>query len=271
MHGDHPRTTATGSRRVLAIVVATVAASLSVAGLRGVDVVAAQEPDDAPAGERDVDPPGDLGAALYGRDCVFCHGVRGEGSTRGVPIADGGEAATHYALVSGRMPLRDPEAIPRRSPSPYTEEQIDALVAHVAGFGDGPAVPDVDWRGADVALGGHLYRLHCGACHSATGIGGALAFERVAPGLFESEPSVVAAAVVAGPGAMPAFGPDGFTDDELAAIVAYVERLQEPEDRGGWPIFRAGRADEALVALGLALPLLLAAAAWIARRPGGAS
>jgi ubiquinol-cytochrome c reductase cytochrome c subunit len=244
-------------------VLVTVALAACMVWWRGVEVVAAQAPDD----DARLVAPDDLGAALYGRDCVYCHGAEGQGSTRGVPIADGGEASVHYALVSGRMPIQDPDAIPRRGPSPYTEDEIEAIVAHVAGFGDGPALPDVDLDGADVAQGGHLYRLHCGACHSATGIGGALAYERVAPGLLESEPSVVAAAIVAGPGAMPAFGPDGFTDDELASIVAYVERLQAPDDRGGWPIFRGGRADEALVTLALVVPVLLVAVAWLARRP----
>jgi ubiquinol-cytochrome c reductase cytochrome c subunit len=250
--------------RVLALTLATVAAALLVTGARGVPEVAAQ----SGGGAATPDAEGDVGDALYGRDCVYCHGVEGEGSPRGVPIVDAGEAAAHYALVTGRMPLDDPDDIPSRGPVRYTDEEVAALTRHVAGFGDGPRLPAVDWRGADVADGGQLYRLHCGACHGATAIGGALAYDRVAPGLFESEPSVVAAAVVSGPGAMPAFGQD-FTDEELAAIVAHVQWLQQREDPGGWPIFRTGRPDEALVALGLAMPLLVAGAAWLARRPGG--
>lgn len=262
----HPAPNDPSRSRVAALVLATVAVAVVLAGWRGVDVVAAAE-DGSPDGVA-ASAPADLGAALYGRDCVYCHGPEGEGSPRGVPIADTGEAGAHYALVTGRMPINDPEQEPSRSEPRYTDDEIDALVAHVAAFGDGPGLPELAWEDADVARGGHLYRLHCGACHSATGIGGALAYERTAPGLLESEPSVVVAAVLAGPGAMPAFGPDGFTDQELAELVAYVDRVQSPEDRGGWAIFRSGRPDEALIALGLALPLLLVAAAWIARRPG---
>ncbi|MFP5320675.1 MAG: c-type cytochrome [Acidimicrobiia bacterium] len=254
--------TGSDARRAVVVAVAALSLALVLTGVRGTDVVAAQEGAGGNA-------PDDLGAALYGRDCVFCHGAEGEGSPRGIPIDDAGEALAHYALVTGRMPLDDPDDIPDRGETSYSAEEIEALTRHVAGFGDGPALPDVDWRSADVAEGGRLYRLHCGACHGATAVGGALAYDRFAPGLFESEPSVVAAAVVGGPGAMPAFAPNGFTDQELADIVAYVQRVQHPEDRGGWPIFRTGRPDEALVALGLALPVLLAAAAWLARRPEG--
>lgn len=241
------------------IALAALGIGFTVAGLRDPGAVAAQAGTD--------NAPDDVGAALYGRDCVYCHGATGEGSPRGVPIEDAGEATTHYALVTGRMPLDEADAVPSRGPTPYTAEQIAALTAHVAGFGDGPQLPDVDWWDADVAQGGVLYRLHCGACHGATAVGAALAYDRLSPPLFEAEPSVVAAAVVSGPGAMPSFGPDGFTDAELGSIVAYVQELQTPADRGGWPIFRTGRPDEALVALGLALPTLLVLAGWIARRP----
>lgn len=206
------------------------------------------------------------GAELYGRDCAGCHGPAGEGSPRGVPLTGAGEASAHYMLVTGRMPLREAGDVPRRGPSPYSQDQIDSLVAYVAALGDGPALPDVDWRDADLSRGGTLYRLHCGACHSATAIGGALAFDRFAPSLMPSEPSVVAAAVTAGPGAMPSFTPLGFTDEELAAIVAYVQEIRDPVDHGGWPMLRAGRADETLFTWLAALPAVVLLAVWIARK-----
>lgn len=222
----------------------------------------------APSRAAQSQPAGDegLGSFLYGRDCAGCHGDDGEGSPRGIALLRSGAAAAHYALVTGRMPLRSPDSEPRRSTPPYSDEEIDALVSHVAGLGDGPALPDVDWQGGDVSNGGELYRLHCGACHSATAIGGALAYSHRAPSLMPSEPSVVAAAVVSGPGAMPSFGPQGFTDDELADLVAYVQEIQTPVDRGGWPIYRAGRSDEGLFAWLVAIPAALLAAGWIARR-----
>lgn len=262
MHGEQRSTTTNDLRLALTVAATAALGALVLTLVRGAEVVAAQTDGGRSASE-------DLGEALYGRDCVYCHGPEGEGSPRGIPIDDAGEALAHYALVTGRMPMAEPGDVPRRGPVQYSDREIDALVEHVAGFGEGPELPDVDWRSANVADGGQLYRLHCSACHGATAIGGALAYDRFAPGLFPSEPSVTAAAVVGGPGAMPAFGPTGFTHEELADIVAYVQRIQQPDDRGGWPIFRTGRPDEALVALGIALPTLLAAAAWLARRPGG--
>jgi ubiquinol-cytochrome c reductase cytochrome c subunit len=238
---------------------------------RGVQVAAAQDPvwDRDPVFERDPDAEigeGDLGSFLYGRDCAGCHGADGQGSPRGVPLLHAGEALARYSLVTGRMPIGDPREIPDRSPTQYDDDELDALTEHVAALGDGPALPALDWRSGDVPNGGRLYRLHCAACHSVTGIGGALAYERFAPSVMPSEPEVVAAAVVAGPGAMPSFTPQGFTDRDLADLVAYVQEIREPVDRGGWPIFRAGRADEALFTWIVAVPLLLLGLAWLARR-----
>lgn len=258
MRAEDPRTVSKAKRRPWLLAIAAVALGLTVGGLRGPSAVA-QEQDEV----------ADLGEVLYGRDCVYCHGAGGEGSPRGPAIDDAGEAGTHYALVTGRMPLDDPDARPTRGPTPYSDEEIAAITAHVADLGDGPDLPEVRWQDADLAQGGRLYRLHCGACHGATAVGAALAYDRLSPPLFQAEPSVVGAAVVSGPGAMPAFGPRGFTDEELGSIVAYVQQLRSPVDRGGWAIFRGGRPDEALITLGLALPALLVLAAWIARRPEG--
>jgi ubiquinol-cytochrome c reductase cytochrome c subunit len=265
--GEHHSTWAPTVRLVVAVIAVAAAVSM----VRGVQVAAAQDPvgDRDPIFERDPEPEIDgeaLGPFIYGRDCAGCHGSDGEGSPRGVPLSHAGEALTHYSLVSGRMPIRDPRQIPERSPTQYDDDEIDALVEHVAALGDGPALPDVDWRSGDIPNGGRLYRLHCAACHSVTGIGGALAFERFAPSVMPSEPTVVAAAVVAGPGAMPSFSPQGFTDQDLADLVAYVQEIQEPVDRGGWAIFRAGRADEALFTWIVAIPALLLGLSWIARR-----
>lgn len=253
------------------LVVAVLAAAAAVSMVRGVQVASAQDPvgDRDPIFERDrEDGIADdaLGPFLYGRDCAGCHGPEGEGSPRGVSLRHAGEALAHYSLVSGRMPIRDPRQVPERGPSQYDDDELDALVEHVASLGDGAALPDVDWTSGDIPDGGRLYRLHCAACHSVTGIGGALAYDRFAPSVMPSEPTVVAAAVVAGPGAMPSFAPQGFTDQDLADLVAYVQEIQEPVDRGGWPIFRAGRADEALLTWIVAVPALLLGLSWIARR-----
>lgn len=214
----------------------------------------------APAAAQD-----DLGARLYGRHCTSCHGADGAGSWQGPSLSEGGTAATYYMLATGRMPIADPDAPVRRREPRYTPEEIAAIVAHVDSLVEGPEVPELDLREADVALGGRLYRLHCGHCHSSTGIGGALLYGEHAPSVLDSDPAVVGAAVISGPGAMPAFGPQGLTEEELVSVVAYVQTVQTPADEGGLPLGRAGRVDEGLVGWGVGLAGLVLLVGWIAR------
>lgn len=206
----------------------------------------------------------EVGRFLYGRDCVSCHGVDGDGTWRGPSLALAGTAGTHYMVATGRMPLVPPENPVRRPEPEYTPEQVAAIVAHVATLVDGPTIPDLDTGDADLSTGGRLYRLHCAHCHSSTLIGGALLYGEVAPALYDVEPLVVASAVVSGPGAMPRFDAV-LTEDELASVVAYVEETQTPVDQGGFNLARAGRVDEGLVGWGVGLGGLVLAAAWIGR------
>lgn len=223
-----------------------------------VDVVGAQ-----PA-ERATTPEYSAGEALYLRDCSYCHGTAGEGTSRGVPLLETGAAGAHYYLSTGRMPIDDPGAPVSRSEPAYTEGAIDELVDHVASLGEGPAIPDVS-AGGDVSVGGSLFRLHCAQCHGSSGVGVALAAGVTAPSLLESSRAHVAEALVVGPGAMPVFHPAVFTDDEMDAVVAYVDELKTSSDVGGLPLARAGRLDE-LVAAWVAGAALVFAARAIARR-----
>jgi ubiquinol-cytochrome c reductase cytochrome c subunit len=232
-------------------------------------VVAAATPGVAAADPTDQAGHGDpaVGAFLYGRDCVGCHGVDGLGSWSGPSLEGTGAASNYYVLSTGRMPIAPGEPARRRE-ARYTPDEIDALVTHVTGLIDGPEVPEVSVEDVDLALGGRLYRLHCGVCHSSTGIGVALTADAFAPPVLDSEPGEVAAVMAAGPGAMPAFYPDVFTDTEFDSIVAYVQQLRQPVDQGGLPFGRAGRVDEALAAWGLGILALVLLAGWIARAPG---
>jgi ubiquinol-cytochrome c reductase cytochrome c subunit len=207
-----------------------------------------------------------LGAALYARDCVYCHGPEGGGGARGPSLAASGEAGAHFWLTTGYMPIQNVNEPIGRSPTPYSDEELVALIDHVAAFGDGPPLPDLEVAEADVAAGGELYRLHCAPCHSATGIGGALAFDEFAPDLFATTPMQTVTAMVNGPGAMPAFPPGAFDDDEIAAIAAYVDYLQGPADPGGLPLLRAGRVDEGVVAWAVGVTTLVLLSVWIGRR-----
>lgn len=212
------------------------------------------------------------GAELYETGCSSCHGPDGrgvdapDGSTRGPTLEQSGEAAAYYYLSTGRMPLANSEEQPTRKRPAYDRDEIDALVAHVGSLGEGPAVPDVDLDGADLAAGGEIYRANCQACHSASGSGGALSYGRAAPRLSEATPTEAAAAVRVGPGQMPVFGPETIARDELNDLVSYVEYLKHPEDPGGLPIGRTGPIPEGFVAWLVGMVALLGLVLWIGTR-----
>ena len=212
------------------------------------------------------------GRELYERSCSSCHGEEGEGvdepgqTVRGPSLQEAGEAAAYYYLSTGRMPLSNSDDQPVRKPPAFDDDEIEALVAYVGSLGDGPAIPDVDLEGADVAAGGVTDRANCQPCHSASGSGGALSYGRSAPRLADATPTEVAAAVRVGPGQMPVFGPEVIDGDELDDLVAYVEYLRDPEDPGGLPIGRTGPIPEGFVAWLVGMVALLVIVYWIGTR-----
>lgn len=255
-----PPTVTSRSRRFLVVLPVVVAAVVTPLLLRP---AAGQEDDDALLAE---------GRELYETGCSSCHGPDGggvvapDGSARGPSLEDAGEAAAYFYLSTGRMPLANSEEQPRRKEPAYDDEEIAALVAYVGTLGDGPAIPDVDTTGADLAAGGEIYREDCQACHSASGSGGALSYGRAAPGLADATPTQVGAAVRVGPGQMPVFGPETISQEELNDLAAYVEYLRSPEDPGGLPIGRTGPIPEGFVAWLIGMVALLALVAWIGTR-----
>jgi ubiquinol-cytochrome c reductase cytochrome c subunit len=205
---------------------------------------------------------------LYVTGCSSCHGLEGQGTDRAPSLERAGPAAAYYYLETGRMPMADPDEQPRRKRPAYTPEEIELLVEHVATLGDGPAIPAVDAAAGDLAEGGELFRANCAPCHAAAGIGGALSDGRAAPGLHESNPEVIAAAVRVGPGQMPQFDEQVIDDEELASIVRYARYLDSPETPGGAPLGGAGPIPEGFVAWLFGIGTLLLATLWIGRRMG---
>ena len=225
------------------------------------------------------------GAKLYARDCAWCHGAGGEGTEFGPDLVSGtnGPAMTHFMLATGRMPLDYPEQRMNRREQSYSDDEIADIVEYVAGFGQpGPDIPQLDRAAADIALGVELYQENCAACHSTSGIGGALASGRtdelsevqveqpanVAPGLADSSPTEIAEAILVGPGTMPVFGPETFTSEELDSIVRYVVYLQDPDNRGGAGIGGVGPVAEGAVGWLLGLGALLLLIRWLGTRAG---
>lgn len=204
-----------------------------------------------------------VGEQLYGRDCASCHGLDGRGSHRGTSLEGLGAAGVHYAVTTGRMPIPAPDAAIRRRDPVYTDDEVEALVAYTAGLVEGPAVPAVDLAEANLARGGHLYRLHCAQCHSSTGIGGALALGEYAPHVFNATPVQVASAVLVGPGTMPSFAAT-FSHDDLNAVAAHVALLADPPGQG--VRLPGARVSEGLVAWLAGFGALAIAAALIGTR-----
>lgn len=252
---------------VLAALIAALSRQAEPAG------AAAAQPTPAPSPTALGDDPGRF---VYLRDCAWCHGEQGQGSIYGPGLVGVGAASVDFMLTTGRMPIPEPVAFPEaqvdRGPPAYGPEVVRALVDHVVSFGPpGPEIPRVDVETASLAVGQELYQDNCAACHSTTGVGGALTSGLVAPELEGLTATQIAEATRIGgsglrTGNMPHFGPEAFTDEELSAVVRYVLYLQDPDDRGGAPLERLGPVAEGFVALAGGLVLLLLFVRWIGRR-----
>lgn len=228
------------------------------ATLASIGASAAQEPGGPPAAAE--------GRALFLEGCSSCHGEDARGlPARGPSLYGAGAASADFYLRTGRMPLDDPRDQPRRSESPYTPEQIDALVAYVGGLGHGPPVPRARPERGDLTRGLQLFAEHCAGCHQIVARGG-VAGEGVVPDLREARPVDVAEAVVVGPYVMPRF--PGLTQAEVDSLARYVQFTQKPDDRGGWGIGHIGPVPEGIVTWLLAALTLLLVIRLIGERTG---
>jgi len=200
------------------------------------------------------------GQALFDQNCASCHAVRGEGTQRGPSLVGVGTAAVDFYLSTGRMPPSGAPSSDHRAAA-FTPEEIAAIVEYAATFaGDSPPVPVVRPENSQEGL--RLYLTYCAACHSATGVGGALTGGQAASALDQATHTQIGEAIRIGPGAMPAFAADVLTDDDINAIAAYIDILENREgdiDKGGLSLGRIGPLTEGLVAwiVGLAALLLI--------------
>jgi ubiquinol-cytochrome c reductase cytochrome c subunit len=151
-----------------------------------------------------------------------------------------------------------------RKKSPFTDEEIEALVAFVASLEPGPPIPTVDPESGDLARGGEIFRLNCAACHQAALAGGALSYGRNAPTLQPVTAVQIAEALELGPGQMPVF--DYLTEDEVNSLIAYVLDLQEDDSPGGFSLGRIGPIPEGFVAIAGGLGALVLLTVWIGKR-----
>jgi ubiquinol-cytochrome c reductase cytochrome c subunit len=227
-------------------------------------------------------PPGtplkELGYQLYAGNCSSCHGARGEGIApprpgraagavegAGPPLRGVGALAADFYLRTGYMPLNHPDEQPRRSRVLFSNRELDALIAYVASLGSGPPVPRPHPEQADVAAGLHAFTEHCAGCHQVVAEGG-LVTGGVAPPLDDATSVQIAEAVRTGPYLMPRFSKRALGDDELDAIIAYVQYAKNPDDRGGWALGHLGPVPEGMVAWLLAGAVLVAVCVVLAGR-----
>lgn len=246
---------------------------LAVAGLVWCAVAGPLAPSPIPTGDRGqiagltAQVTGPAGDVLYTANCAACHGAGGGGTPNGPALTQSGAAAVDFMLRTGRMPLPAPGQSVRRGQPAFDEAAIQALVAYVAGFGDGPAIPNVQVTSAsDIAAGRAAYVATCAACHGAGAGGDAVGGGAVAPPLLDTEPTQVGEAIRVGPGAMPAFNADQVSDEQLAEIAAYLQFLRTKAAPGGATVGGAGPVGEGYVGWLVYLIGLVLVTRWIERR-----
>ncbi len=87
-----------------------------------------------------------------------------------------------------------------------------------------------------------------------------------APPLDRATPAQIAEAVRIGPYTMPSFTEKAISDEQLNAIVAYVQYAQHPRDEGGWGINHLGPFPEGMVTWLMAIVALIATCVVIGKR-----
>jgi quinol---cytochrome-c reductase cytochrome c subunit len=215
-----------------------------------------------PAGARPAT--NELGEQLYLEQCAACHAVDGSGvDERGPSLEHEGAASADFVLRTGRMPLPDPDLRPRRKPVALDEDEIQALVRHVAELGDGPDIPLVQPDRGSVSAGSELFQIECAACHVASGAGAVIGGGGAAPSLMDATSTQVGEAIVVGPGAMPVFGELG--PDEIDDVAAYVRHLQDEGTTDIDSLGGVGPVAEGLAAWLIGLIPLIALTRWIGR------
>jgi ubiquinol-cytochrome c reductase cytochrome c subunit len=207
------------------------------------------------------------GEQLFLTSCVSCHGVGGVGSDLAPALVGVGEAAADFQLRTGRMPaaIDQDGGQPPTKKAAYDDDEIEALVAYVGSLGEGPPIPDVQPARGDIVEGGDLYRANCAACHNAAGIGGALSSGDYAPSLSSIGATQIGEALRTGPGQMPKFSDDQFSDQQMDSIAAYVLYLQSPDDPGGFSLGGTGPTAEGFVAWVFGIGLAIIAALFVTR------
>lgn len=245
------------------------ALGIALAGAGGLYTVLTPEPQTAHA---NADPAlVREGEQLYSNSCISCHGGNLQGEQdRGPSLIGVGEAATHFQVSTGRMPLSRQEAQAERKPPKFSPEQIDAISAYVDSHGGGPESPKgsgAELRGTDSARGGELFRLNCASCHNFTGRGIAMSSGKNAPNLDEASERQIYEAMASGPENMPKFSDRQLTPEEKKDVIAYVKSVTDNNNNpGGNALGGYGPGPETVIAWVVGLGTLIGLTLWIGAR-----
>ena len=230
------------------------------------------------------------GKALYQVGCSSCHGMNGEGTSQGPTLIGVGSASVDFQMETGRMPAAAPGAQMPIKPNRYTSEEIAAIAAYVDSLGTGVQIPntsqyslekptraqfgqgqtgDAEYQQAmdeyyrTVARGGELFRTNCSACHNFQGSGGALPKGKHAPSLEGVSGKHIWEAMRTGPQQMPVFSEETITDEDAAAIIAYLDHMHSDNPNGGFTLGSLGPVSEGLWAWVLGIGGAVVFAIWI--------
>jgi quinol---cytochrome-c reductase cytochrome c subunit len=198
------------------------------------------------------------GRELYVASCSSCHGLDARGTPDGPSLQRAGPASVDFMLSTGRMPLNQPAQQPVRQAPAFSPAQISAIVAYIASIAPGgPPIPHVDAAAGDLQRGFSVYTGVCSACHGAGATGDSIGGGQIAPPLGRSTPVQIGEAIRIGPGTMPRFGEETFTDDDVNSVARYLGYLDAAKNPGGVPLGRYGPVAEGFVAVMFGFGLLL--------------
>nr|WP_082748845.1 c-type cytochrome [Nocardioides jensenii] len=229
------------------------------------------------------------GRELFLVGCSFCHGANGEGMTSqtgqlGPSLVGVGAAAVDFQVGTGRMPMAQPGQQAAVKDKLYTDDEVEALSAYVASLGPGPSIPskdeysldkeiaegvkngmtDDEARNAAIVRGGQLFLANCSACHNFEGSGGAMPWGKNAPSLRKTSDKHIYEAMLTGPQQMDVFSNGNIAPEDKAAIIAYLNSIEENPGYGGFGLGGLGPVSEGMFAWLLGIGGLVGFAYWIA-------
>jgi ubiquinol-cytochrome c reductase cytochrome c subunit len=207
------------------------------------------------------------GRALFLANCATCHGLNAQGTAAGPTLVGVGAASVDFQVGTGRMPLTNPGVqAERQKEIKFSEDEIAALAAYVASLAPGPAIPsdeDLNLDGADVALGGELFRVNCAMCHNFAGSGGALTRGKYAPTLKGVAHRDIYEAMQTGPQSMPVFNDQNITPENKRNIIAWINEVQNQSNQGGNNLGNLGPVSEGMFIWIFGLGIMVAIAVWL--------